>query len=450
MRYALFAAPVFTVIAGMFIALALFGIIDTESNIINKKIQGELAYIEKNVSRQLGDTAVQSVLLSEALAQDIENKLKNKNISLPELSRNPGFLKELLGDELNLLILALERTKCTGVYMILDATVNPSAPNAENSRAGLYIQNTEPLVPAMNSRKLFLRGFADLALENSLGLQAHWDLEFDAGEHDFYGKLQKLYKANHALPLSRLCGWQFINSLNFTGEKILLCGIPIADSNDTFLGVCGFEISNINFSLYNTPDKKNYPRLFSFLARGDESVDFEEALFAGNTVKPKGKADISGGSGGLCIYQSGEGSSFTGRHTVLPLYRNDSPYSEQYVLALAMPVQDYNRYIWEANLKLTAILSVFLVLGAVFSVFVIRRYMRLTAGANVKKPPTLEGLGLSPREKEICRYLLQGLSLKQIGYELHISFDTVNTHYRSLYRKLGISSKAELFIRFGV
>jgi DNA-binding CsgD family transcriptional regulator len=431
-RYGLFIAPFFTVIAGMFIALALLGIIDTESKSINEKMQDELAHIEKNVAQQLGDTAVQAVLLSETLAHDIENQMKNK--ALPELSRNPGFLRELLGDELNLLILALERTKCTGVYVILDATVNPAAPNAERSRAGLYIQNTEPIIPAMNSQKLFLRGFADLALENSLGLQAHWDLEFDLEEQDFYGKLRDIYQANRELSLSRLCGWQFINSLNFTGEKSLLCSIPLVDSNDVFLGVCGFEISNINFSLYNTPDQKNYPRLFSVLARSnDNGVNFEEALLAGYTAKPKGTMD----------------ASFIVRHRVLPLYRNGSPYSEQYVLALAMPAQDYTGYIWEANLKLAAILSLFLGTGVVFSVLVFVHYMRLSAEASAKKPPTLEDLGLSPREKEICRYLLQGFSLKQIGYELHISFDTVNSHYRSLYRKLGISSKAELFMRFG-
>jgi DNA-binding NarL/FixJ family response regulator len=113
-----------------------------------------------------------------------------------------------------------------------------------------------------------------------------------------------------------------------------------------------------------------------------------------------------------------------------------------------MPGQDYNSYIWENNLRLAIILLAFLVLGAALSVLIIRRHIRTTALK--KKTPDFEGLGLSPREREICLLLLQGHSIKQIGYELHISFDTVNSHYRSLYRKLGISSKAELFIRFGV
>jgi DNA-binding CsgD family transcriptional regulator len=309
----------------------------------------------------------------------------------------------------------------------------------------------------MNSHKLLLRGFADLALENALGLQAHWDLEFDIEEQDYYGTLQNSYRANSTLPLSRFYYWHFIDSLKFTGEKSLLCSIPIISPEGLFMGVCGFEISPINFSLYNTPQQKSYPRLFSLLARGDDgSVNFEEALFAGNTVLPKGDAIITEGGNGLSTFRterppvklSPTGFSFTGRHSVLPLYREDSPYDGQFVLALVMPGQDYNGYIWESNIRLAVILSVFLALGTVLSILVIRRYLRRTALK--KKAPTLEDLGLSPREKEICLLLLQAYSLKQIGYELKISFSTVNTHYQSLYRKLGISSKAELFMKFGL
>jgi DNA-binding CsgD family transcriptional regulator len=443
-RYALFVVPVFTVMAGMFIALALLGIIDTESTAIKKKIQDELAHIEKNLSRQLGDTAVQAVLLSETLSRDIESRLKARGISLAEVSERPEVLRELLADELSRLILALERIKCTGVYVILDATVNPAVPNAATSRAGLYIQNSEPVIPAMNSRILFVRGFADLALENALGLQAQWDLEFDLAAHEYYYKLRSTREAHPELPLSRLHYWHFEDSLNFVGEKTLLCSIPIVDSDGVFLGVCGFEISRINFGLYYTPNRQAYPHLFALIAGWDGGIDFDEALFAGRAAAPGGRAAVAGGRDGLSV-DRGATEAFAGRHTVLPLYRSDSPYDDRWVLAVAMPAQEYNGYIWEANLRLAAIFSVLLLVGAVLSVLIIRRALRPAA----KTPLSLEGLGLTPREQEICRCLLRGLSIKQIGYELHISFDTANSHYRSLYRKLGISSKAELFMKFG-
>jgi len=67
----------------------------------------------------------------------------------------------------------------------------------------------------------------------------------------------------------------------------------------------------------------------------------------------------------------------------------------------------------------------------------------------VSKADMLDHLGLTPREKEVCVLLLKSLSVKQIAGELGLAFATVNGYYRSLYRKLGVSSKAELFLRFG-
>jgi DNA-binding CsgD family transcriptional regulator len=59
-----------------------------------------------------------------------------------------------------------------------------------------------------------------------------------------------------------------------------------------------------------------------------------------------------------------------------------------------------------------------------------------------------ENLGLSPREKEVFALLLENMPLKTIALELGIAFHTVNNHYRSIYRKLGITSKGELFMKY--
>ena len=60
------------------------------------------------------------------------------------------------------------------------------------------------------------------------------------------------------------------------------------------------------------------------------------------------------------------------------------------------------------------------------------------------------GLKLSPREKEVAMLLLSGLSLRQISAEIGIAESTAYGYSGSLYRKLGINSRSELFARFGV
>jgi DNA-binding CsgD family transcriptional regulator len=51
---------------------------------------------------------------------------------------------------------------------------------------------------------------------------------------------------------------------------------------------------------------------------------------------------------------------------------------------------------------------------------------------------------LSPREKEIVRLVMKGLSTRGIAQLLEISPWTVSTHLRRIFLKLGVSSRAEM------
>lgn len=50
---------------------------------------------------------------------------------------------------------------------------------------------------------------------------------------------------------------------------------------------------------------------------------------------------------------------------------------------------------------------------------------------------------LTIREKEILRYLTNGLSYKMIAAECDISFETVRTHIKNIYSKLHVASMTE-------
>ncbi|HWQ58857.1 MAG TPA: helix-turn-helix transcriptional regulator [Clostridia bacterium] len=51
---------------------------------------------------------------------------------------------------------------------------------------------------------------------------------------------------------------------------------------------------------------------------------------------------------------------------------------------------------------------------------------------------------LSKREIEVCKLLLQGFTMRQISGMLALAYPTVNTYCTSIYRKVGINSRAEL------
>ncbi len=55
-----------------------------------------------------------------------------------------------------------------------------------------------------------------------------------------------------------------------------------------------------------------------------------------------------------------------------------------------------------------------------------------------------EGRGITPREREVLAYTAQGYTMKATAEKLVISLDTVRTHSKSIFRKLGVHSKQEV------
>jgi LuxR family maltose regulon positive regulatory protein len=54
------------------------------------------------------------------------------------------------------------------------------------------------------------------------------------------------------------------------------------------------------------------------------------------------------------------------------------------------------------------------------------------------------GEQLSEAELRIVRVLASGASLSEVAHQLYLSPNTVKTHRRTIYRKLGVSSRGEL------
>ena len=69
-----------------------------------------------------------------------------------------------------------------------------------------------------------------------------------------------------------------------------------------------------------------------------------------------------------------------------------------------------------------------------------------TIGAATDTLDVRRALALLPRrqrEATVLRLLRGTLSLREIGQELHLSPNTIKTHTRVIYRKLGVSSRGQ-------
>ena len=55
---------------------------------------------------------------------------------------------------------------------------------------------------------------------------------------------------------------------------------------------------------------------------------------------------------------------------------------------------------------------------------------------------------LTSREYDLYLLLLEGYTLNESAKQLSVKYSTANTHMSAIYRKLGVSSRAELIINY--
>jgi DNA-binding NarL/FixJ family response regulator len=61
--------------------------------------------------------------------------------------------------------------------------------------------------------------------------------------------------------------------------------------------------------------------------------------------------------------------------------------------------------------------------------------------------PAAQPIALSPREHDLLKLLVEGLTAKEIADRLNVSIHTTSTHTRNLFSKLGVHSRAAAVAR---
>jgi DNA-binding NarL/FixJ family response regulator len=63
-------------------------------------------------------------------------------------------------------------------------------------------------------------------------------------------------------------------------------------------------------------------------------------------------------------------------------------------------------------------------------------------------PEPVDLAALSPRELDVMKHILEGKTNQQIASELHVNLETIKSHAKAIFRKLGVHSRSELMARF--
>jgi DNA-binding CsgD family transcriptional regulator len=490
---------VLTMVTGIVVILLVTGTFTAGMKENKELLQSELEHVHKEISAQYGPLSIQAVEFSKELSKQIEHELDGLNTPFSELDGDPEKIEEVILNLYEFTYYSLEKSKCSGAFLILNTTVNPDLDNAENSRSGLYIKNMEPNIISSSSPMItILRGFSSIGRENSINLHTQWRMEFDISEALYYTVPQKAYTENKTLSLSKLYYWTGPILLPGTSEEVMICSVPIMDSQNNLYGVCGFEISTMLFKLSHMPNNHKYSRMFCMLSPiTEETLDIKRSMFAGgysakNISEEINALKVTDSSDSFTTYSQGKDIVYVGFHAPIQLYPEESPFFEEnWATAVLVPKEDIADSITRLNLVLISLLSLLVTFGVIISIVFSNKYLKpISEGIEIIKtyepaqaPKTnvaeiddlihhlslykmelnkkaeqdkhqlqlLEQFvektkTLTPAERSVFNLYIQGLSAKEIADQMFLSINTIKTHNKRIYSKLNITSREELLL----
>lgn len=499
MRFRLFGfflAFLLLIMVGVLTVLFASGIFQTRYKESYAFLESEMSRISDDIYRDYSTVTVHAVELASRLSLNLERQLLENQISPGNIQDHPELLESILEGQLNLLTSSLERTRSSGVLLILDATVNPELEGAKHSRAGLYIKNMEPnIVSSSFSNLRFLRGPMSIARSNSMEVLPQWRMEFQVENVECYAKTLATAK-NSALPISRLYYWSHGMCIANDNETAMFCLVPLIDSKGHVFGICGFEISSMLFKLSYSPEYMMYHNIFCIFSPVEAGhMQVKGSLLAGSyrpfNLTEEPLAMNEGKS--FSHYKQINSGSFAGLHKIISLYPSDSAYKDQWALALMMQEEDLANILTGQNKQLSLLLLLLVAVSIVISAIVSQRYIKpveealdLMKSDNISQVPKtripeIDDLisflaeqddevtdspiphgeqkqsslvsqfvnnidSLSAAERAVFNLYLEGYTATEIADILCLSINTIKTHNKRIYMKLNVSSRKELML----
>ena len=481
----------------LFTALFLFGRFHSIEADTYDALDIQLDSFEKDISTYFDHLAAASLQLSDQMGSILDVYLYQNRITVDDLTDSPDHLTAVQTAMLEPLRQKLLRESCSGSFVMLDATVNSALPEADASRAGLYLQTNG--YDMVGENILLYRGPADLAKANGMMPHRKWRLEFSTERFPNFPQIEALSQ----LPTHEAYFLTDLTVLPGTSEQVLLLVMPICGAKGTFYGYCGLEVCASYFLSYHAQPSR-IPHLTCLLAPDGDTLRVDESLSCGVSGgyyrAPEGTLTSRDADGLRCF--RGEDAAYMGVTRTISLTPNNDPHA----LAVLIPKEDYDRSARTAALQNFLLWLLILVFAVNCCLYFSRKFLSpiLTALEQLKAREHAEtniselndlsealsqqdkayeenlraltmdyenarseisrlsyrvrqevdqegyqyfrsGLqDLTPTEHRIFDLYLDGKTAKEIQELLQIKENTLKFHNKGIYSKLGVHSRKQL------
>lgn len=480
------ASLLLALFAALILLASLLGFFSTDENNLHHSLEAHHASTVSAVNKHIGVLAAQSIDISEESSNVLDNMLLLSPIS--DLNNDASALRKAERALFPVLKTALESSPCNGAFLILDATVNTEAPQAESSRAGLLIRYANlNKSDAVNQDLVLYRGIFDVARENEVELHNRWHMEFDTSLIPWYKQILS-HRTN------RLADAYVMTErmqLPDTWEESVFLAVPIYGADGSSLGACGLEIGNLFFQLSYPAQTTEYGSMTTIIAPMEEgSLRLDCGIVGGldKTYLSDTDSLYIKESGAFNVYSSKNGE-YLGLHTKLDIQTVNG--ANLYAVTL-IPREHFTAMANQHRIMAVAGSLVLLMGALALSFYFSKRFAlpisnvlaTIQAGSSPKgettgiseidtivsileakasnlekhsPPPDVISLldefackfaTLTATERRIVRLYAEDMDASSVAETMFISIHTVRKHNANIYKKMGVNSREELVLYF--
>ena len=475
----------------LLLMLTAAGVFSESGRRLEQSLQLQLENQKKDLKDRMELFASNGIDLSKRITSSLEREVLTYPYDIKELENNEDGLKKIQENMYLLLESKLHVTRASGVFAVLDATVNTNAPTAKTSRSGLYLRMANVSGSALENDIFLFRGNSDVALKNRIQIHNRWNMEFNIERMDWY-QSQMFNSEGGGITQNYL--WIDKHALDGTWEDSIFLSVPMVGSEGAHYGICGLEISNLLFRLSYPKFESKYGDMVTVVA----PIDGDKLMVSKGMTGSQGSSYVNESENldidtGKCYntYRNGQ-EKYLGVHQIIEGAKDGL--GRQWAVAVLVSYSSFFTQARHERLMIITILLIFILTMFLSSYIISRQFVKPiergienlkadnlsmqqvstgikeidvlaeflkqkeekymnTGSAESKLPPNIEELfnrfierskDLTLSERNILGYYVKGYETSEVPELACVSLNTVRKHNRNIYKKLDVNSKDEL------
>lgn len=356
-RFAFYAFSVICLfLAVIIILLNLFGILNLTDRQIMNDLNARLSACSERIERDSDELAACAISFSGQLESSIQDYLTENNISFDDLKDDSDALDILQNRLYDAVYLNMQVAPASGAFYILNTTANS---NSETELfSGIYLKyiNLSSENTVNNDFSIY-RGSFFTGKSRGINFHSGWKNE---SVTEFFDNCDEVFSDGTHFVLSPAV------PIPDTWERARYIYVPIRDYNDTIIGVCGFEITDLLFQLSHKSVNGQWGSEICGL------IDEQNGIYSGQFSSGR----YNNTDNGFNINDRNGSQLFDfGNEKCVGLTKELALGNETFSVAVMLPETQYESFLRKGQINIMFIFLIVAILAAVCCVFMSKKYV---------------------------------------------------------------------------